>query len=61
MRNMENLISIIANICGILGFFISLFAIYKVRIILKQINNTDNSISQKAKGTNNTQTVTTNK
>jgi len=59
--NMENKISLIADICGILGFIISLFAINGVRKINKKINNTDNSINQKAKGTGNTQNVTTNK
>lgn len=58
---MENTISIIADICGILGFVISLFAINGVRKINKTINKTDNSINQSAKGTGNKQSVTTNK
>jgi hypothetical protein len=36
---MENIISIIANICGILGFLISLFAVNKVYKIKKEIKN----------------------
>jgi len=58
---MENTISIVADICGILGFVISLFAINGVRKINKTINKTDNSINQSAKGTGNKQSVTTNK
>lgn len=58
---MENTISIIADICGILGFFISIFAINGVRKINKSINKADNSINQKVKGTGNIQSVTTNK
>lgn len=58
---MENTISLIADICGILGFVISLFAINGVRKINKQINKTDNSINQSAKGSGNTQNITTNK
>ena len=58
---MENTISIIADICGILGFVISLFAINGVRKINKTINKTDNSINQNAKGTGNKQSVITNK
>lgn len=57
---MENTISTIADICGILGFIISLFAINGVRKINQQINKTNNSINQAAKGKNNTQNVTTN-
>lgn len=58
---MENTISIIANVCGILAFIISLFAINGIRNINKRITSTDNSINQKAKGNSNTQSVTTNK
>lgn len=58
---MENTISLVADICGILGFVISLFAINGVRKITKQINKTDSSINQSAKGTGNTQNITTNK
>ena len=58
---MENTISIIADICGILGFVISLFAINGVRKINNQIKNTDSSINQSAKGRGNTQNVTTHK
>lgn len=58
---MEITLSLVADICGIIGFIGSLFALNGVRKINKQINNTDNSINQKAKGNSNTQTVTTNK
>jgi len=58
---MENTISIIADICGILGLVISLFVINGVRKINKTINNTNNSIKQNAKGSGNKQSVTTNK
>lgn len=58
---MEKTISLLADFCGILGFIISIFAINGVRKINKQINNTDNSISQTAKGSSNTQKITTNK
>ncbi len=58
---MENAISLIADICGIIGFVISLFAINGVRKINKQINKTDNSINQSAKGSGNIQNITTNK
>jgi len=34
---MESTISIIANVCGILGFLISLFAVQKVYSIKKEI------------------------
>ncbi len=34
---MENTISIIADVCGILGFLISLFAVNKVYSIKKEI------------------------
>jgi hypothetical protein len=58
---MENKISLIADICGILGFIISLFAINGVRNLKKEINNINNSINQSAKGSGNTQSITTNK
>ncbi len=58
---MGNTISVIADICGIIGFIVSIFAINGVRKINKQINKTDNSINQGAKGNGNTQNVTTNK
>ena len=55
---MENIISVMSDFCGILGFIISLFAINGVRKINKKIN--DNSINQTAKGTGNNQNITTN-
>jgi len=55
---MDNVISIISDICGILGFIISLFAINGVIKINKKIN--DNSINQIAKGKGNKQNITTN-
>ncbi len=58
---MESTLSIVASICGILGFIISLFAINGVTKINKRINKTDNSINQSATGTGNKQNVTTNK
>jgi hypothetical protein len=36
---MENTITIIANICGILGFLISIFAVSKVYKINKEIRD----------------------
>jgi hypothetical protein len=36
---MENTISIIADICGIFGFLISIFAVSKVYQIKKEIKN----------------------
>jgi len=36
---MENTISTIADICGILGFFISIFAVSKVYKIKKEIKD----------------------
>jgi hypothetical protein len=42
---MENTISIIADVCGILGFIISLFAINGVRKIKNNINS--NKVSAK--------------
>lgn len=41
---MENTISIIADICGILGFFISIFAVSKVYNIKKEIRD-NNKVS----------------
>jgi hypothetical protein len=58
---MESTISIIANICGILGFIISLFTAGAVININRKIKKSDNSINQSAKGSRNTQNVTTNK
>ncbi len=55
---MEKEISLIANICGILGFIISLFAINGVIKIKKKIKKTDNSINQTIKGNSNSQQVT---
>lgn len=43
---MASWISIVANICGILGFFISIFAVSKVYNIKKQIKNS-NKVSVK--------------
>ncbi|MEO9891821.1 hypothetical protein [Aurantibacter sp.] len=40
---MNETISIIANICGILGFFISLFAVAKVFKLKQQIKGDNNS------------------
>lgn len=54
---MENL-SYIADACGIVGFIMGLFALNGVRKINKKINNTDNSITQTAKGSGNNQNVT---
>lgn len=39
---MENTISIIADVCGILGFFISIFAVRKVYEIKKESKNNNN-------------------
>lgn len=36
---MENLITVIANICGFLGFLISIFAVSKVYKIKKEIKD----------------------
>lgn len=36
---MENTISIIADVCGILAFFISIFAVSKVYMIKKEIKD----------------------
>ena len=58
---MENTISVVANVCGILGFIVSLFALNGVRKINKRIDNTDNSIKQTAIGKENKQSVTTKK
>ena len=47
---MENTISIIADICGILGFLISIFAISKVYKINKEIKeNNKVNVSGKTK------------
>lgn len=43
---MASWISIVANICGIFGFFISIFAVSKVYNIKKQIK-TSNKVSVK--------------
>ena len=40
---MNETISIIANICGILGFFISIFAVTKVFKLKQQIKGYNNS------------------
>lgn len=40
---METVISIIANICGILGFIISLVAVNQVYNIKKEIKNSNNN------------------
>lgn len=58
---MGETISIVADICGILGFLISIFAVTKVYKIKTKIENTDSSIRQTAKGSGNSQTATTNK
>jgi hypothetical protein len=45
---MNETISIIANICGILGFFISIFAVTKVFKLKQQIKgDNNNTISMK--------------
>ena len=41
MENTASWISIVADICGILGFFISIFAVCKVYIIKKQIKDSN--------------------
>lgn len=38
---MENIITVIANICGILGFLISIFAVSKVYKIKKEIKDSN--------------------
>lgn len=58
---MENALSIVADLLGILGFIMSLYAVRTVIMIKRTINRTDNSINQKAGGFGNTQSVTTNK
>jgi len=57
---METL-SIVADVCGILGFLISLFVFNRVIKINKKISATDNSIKQTARGKGNKQNVMTNK
>lgn len=42
---MENTISVIADICGILAFLISLFVANSVHNIKKEINNNKVSVS----------------
>lgn len=45
---MNEIISIIANICGILGFFISIFAVTKVIKLTQQIKgDNNNTVSMK--------------
>ncbi len=39
---MESTLSIIASICGIVGFIISLFAVSKVYKIEKKVNDSNN-------------------
>ena len=56
---MEKVISIIADVCGILGFIISLFAVSS--IIKIKNSNSNNGNTQKAKGTGNTQSITSSK
>lgn len=54
------IVSLIADICGILGFFISLFAIAGVIRINKRINNINISGPtniQKARGRDNDQRI----
>jgi hypothetical protein len=59
---MENIsLSFVADICGIIGFVLGLFALNGVRNINKRINNTDNSVSQSASGYKNKQKIETNK
>lgn len=53
----SNLLSIIANCCGILGFLISLFAVSEVRKINKRTDNSNNSKKQSAFGSGNKQTM----
>jgi hypothetical protein len=57
---MENSISIIADVCGIFGFLISLFAVTKVYQIKKTINSNTNSNRQDARGSGNRQSINTN-
>lgn len=47
---MESTLSIIASICGIIGFFASIFAVSKVVKIEKRLNNSNNV---SVKGNNN--------
>lgn len=47
---MESTLSIVANICGIIGFLISIFAVSKVVKIEKRLNNSNNV---SLKGNNN--------
>lgn len=53
---MGETISLIANICGILGFFISIFAVSKVYTLNKTISNIN---KQSAIGKENKQSITT--
>ena len=46
---MENSISIIADICGILGFLISIFAVSKVYKIKKEIKCNNNKVNVSGK------------
>ncbi|ANH81664.1 hypothetical protein A8C56_12335 [Niabella ginsenosidivorans] len=48
---MEKVISIVADICGIIGFVISLFVVSTVYKIKKQISNSNNN-SVSVSGTN---------
>ena len=41
---MNETISLIANICGILGFFISIFAVAKVLKLKQQIKGDNNTL-----------------
>ncbi|MFV0225489.1 hypothetical protein OBJ96_10370 [Empedobacter falsenii] len=47
---MESTLSIVASICGIIGFLISIFAVSKVVKIEKRLNNSNNV---SLKGNNN--------
>lgn len=55
---MELTLSTLGDICGIAGFIISIVAIGGVIRINKRITKIDNSNTQTAKGSRNTQTIT---